>query len=177
MRFRWLVAMVIAAGVMLGGCKAEDRCWIDYTADTSFCNNDNYDCRLAAETDYDLNACTYEVFTTCLDEAEITVTECGGEGSCIATRFECEALCESWDDTCRVTCADDMAACADWFDPECEADCNTDAEGCVAAAGEDLDLDIREDYMDYIEANKECERERRACALMCYDYVDPGPAS
>jgi len=166
MESRWLLAFAATAIISLLGCKTEEQCWIDHTAEVSFCHSDYFECVSGAETGYDESACLHDAQATCLDEADTALGECAGSEGCVADRSTCEAACDAWDDVCLDTCKATMVTCAEWYLPDCEAGCDETSLTCWEAA-------------EGTEAIAACEEDRRACAMCCYgvEYDPDRPCS
>jgi len=110
MTLRWLCALIVPMALM--GCKNDEQCWIDYTAEVSFCNADYLDCWSSAATPYDINACYHDTQATCLDEARGVLSECAKDDGCLQSYIICDESCETWDTACRRVCEKVLLECS-----------------------------------------------------------------
>ncbi len=119
MNVRWLTALVLAAGIAFTGCKSEEQCWVDHAAETSFCNDDFYECWKGAENRYEATACYNDTLDNCMIDAEAQLYDCSGDMNCWADYEACalEADCAADDDACQQTCATPFLDC--WGEDTC----------------------------------------------------------
>jgi hypothetical protein len=119
MNVRWLPALIVAAGIMISGCKSEEQCWIDHAASTSFCNDDFYGCWADAENRYEATACYNDTYDTCMDESSLTLWECTGDVTCAETAAVCTDECGD-DEACVEACNAEFDTC--WGGDSCVGD-------------------------------------------------------
>jgi len=149
MTLRWLLVLMVP--VVLSGCKNDRQCWIDYTAEVSFCNSAYLDCWSSAETQYDTNACYHDTHASCISEAREVLNECADDDECLGGYLLCEDGCETWDTVCRRTCEKGLLECTSegtcsWKVEEDEALFAADDDD--SAAGDDDDSAAGDDDDD-----------------------------
>ena len=143
MKLHSLCAIVVIAGIAVSGCKNDRQCWVDYTAEVSFCNSGYLDCWSTADTPYSGAACYHETHATCMDDARTVLTECADDDDCLAGRLACESACDDWDTSCVRVCDKAMLECTggescEWGEAEAEAIAAADDDD---SAGDDDDDD------------------------------------
>ena len=119
MNVRWLSAWMIVAGIALVGCKSEEQCWVDHAAETSFCNDDFYECWRGAENRYEATACYNDTYDSCMDDAQWDLIECSGAMDCFSDFEACYAAadCSADDETCLQACTTTFLDC--WGEDSC----------------------------------------------------------